>query len=232
MDCRGADALSPFIPATGLVVRAGEDPEAWVLTDTPEGVTSSQTAVDLESSSWVLLNDLVCDLTEDAFVPAQSILVYQPDGSSNTAVYVSLADLDSTLGGLPLDHTLDSFLYADIVGVSSGLGLGSGFDAATPPSDLTSDTYLNTSTQVGSEAELLAPCDDPELDAHTTTDDTSDLLISTTSSLDLSSNLAYDHLDSSVDIASDPEFSGSNGLGGSGCPCGTVTKSAGSRNVM
>ena len=222
VDYRGADALGPFIFATGLVVRAGEDPEAWVLTDASEGVAISQTMADLESSSWVLLNDLVCDLTEDAFVPTQSIFVYQPDGSSNTVVYVSLAGLDSTLGGLPLDHTLDSFLYADILGVSSGLGLGtgSGFDAAAPPSDLTSDSYLNASTQAGSAAELLAPCDDLELDTSITTGTSDLLLTSTTSSLDLSTNLA-DNLDSSVDvdIASNPELYDPNDLGLSGCPC-------------
>jgi len=222
LDYRGADALSPFILATGLVVRAGEDPEAWVLTGAPEGVTSSQTMADLESSSWVLLNNLVCDLTEDAFVPTQSIFIYQPDGSSNTAVYVSLADLDSTLTGLPLDRTPDSFLYADILGVSSdlGLGTGSGFGAAAPPSDLTSDTYLNASTQAGSEAELLAPCDDLEPDTDITTGGTSDLLLtSATSSLDLSTNLADNFLDSSVGVASDPEFSDPTDFGASGCPC-------------
>lgn len=228
MDYRGAYTLSPFIPTTGLVVRAGEDPEAWVLTDTPEGVTSSQTMADLESLSWVLLNDLVCDLTEDAFVPTQSILVYQSDGSSDTAVYVSLADLDSSLGGLPLDHTPHSFLYADIVGASSNLGLGSGssFDAATPPSDLTPDSYLNAPAQTGSEAELLAPCDDLELETGITTGGTSDLLISTASALDLSTDPA-DNLDSSVDIGvvSDTEFSDPSDLGISRCPCAeTVTK--------
>ena len=229
VDYHGADALGPFIPATGLVVRAGEDPEAWVLTDAP-GVTSSQTMVDLESSSWVLLNDLVCDLTEDAFVSTQSILVYQPDGSSNAVVYVSLTDLDSTLSGLRLDRTPDFFLYTDIVEVSSALGLGpgSGFDAATPPSDLTSDSYLNGSTQAGSEAELLAPCGELGPGTGITTGGTSDLLLTSTtssldstSSLDLSTNLADNSLDSSVDVdvASNPEFSDPSGLGVSGCPC-------------
>jgi len=218
VDYRGANSLSSFIPATGLVVRAGEDPEAWVLTDTPEGISNSQTMVDLESSSWVLLNDLVCDLTEDTLVSTQSILVYQPDGSSNTAVYVSLADLD----GLPLDHTLDSFVYADIISSDLGLGPGSSFDAGTPPSDLTSDSYLNVSeTLAGSEADLLAPCDDLELDTDITTGGTSDLLTSTTSTFDLSTNLADDLLDSSVDVdvASRPEFSDPSDLGVSGCPC-------------
>ena len=219
--CLGADASSPFIPTTGLVVRAGEDPEAWVLTNTPEGATSSQTVADLESSSWVLLSDLVCDLTEDAFVPTQSVFVYQPDGSSNAAVYVSLTD--STLGGLSLDHTPDSFLYTDITGGSSdlGLGLSSDLDAAKPPSDLALNPHQNASSQVGSEAEFLAPCDDLELDTGIATGGTSNLLTSTTSSLDSSTSLTDNPLDSSldVDITSESEFSGSSDLGVSGCPC-------------
>lgn len=212
-DCLGSDTQSSVILASGLTVQAGEDPEAWVLT---EGETSSQTIADLESLSWVLLDDLVCGLTENAFVPTQSILLYQPDGSSNAAVYVSL--LDSTLAGLPLDHTLDSFFYADVVGVSSDLGTGNSFDTAIPPPEnLALDPYASTSTQVGSETGLSAPCGDLELDTSVAADGTSNLLTSTSSSLALDTDPA-DGLPVDVGVASVPETSSSSDVSACSCP--------------
>lgn len=217
-DYHGSEALGPVFPATGLVVQAGEDPDAWVLI--PEGETSPQALADLESSSWVLLDDLVCDLTEDTFVPIQSIFVHQPDESSNPAVYVCLADPDSTLGGLSLNHTLDSFLYTDIAGVSPGPG--NDWDTAASPENPDSDLFLNTSTQVGSEAGPLPPCDDLKLDAKILADDTPHLSTSTSSSLDSSADLVGSLLDSSVDldIASDPGSASPSNVGPSVCPCG------------
>ncbi|KAF9645485.1 hypothetical protein BDM02DRAFT_510746 [Thelephora ganbajun] len=191
----GTDTLSLAIPATGLAVRVGEEPESWV--SILETETSSQAIADLESSSWILLDDLACDLTADTFVSVQSILVYQPDGSSDATVYVSLTDLESTLNALPLDHTLDSFLYTDIVGVSPDPGPGNDLGTATPLSESpSSDPYLDASTQVGSETDLLVSNDDLEINSNIVADGTSDLLTST-SSLDFDTNLT-DSLDTSI----------------------------------
>ena len=205
VDYLGPDTLCLAIPATGLAVQAGEDLEAW--TRIPEGETNSQPIADLESLSWILLNDLVCGLTENAFIRIQSILVHQQGDSSNPAVYVSLADQDSTLGGLPLDHTPDTFLYSDIAEASSNLGLGNDLDTVTPPPEnLPTGPLVNASTQVKSETNLLAPCDDPKLDANIFTDGTSGLLTSTPSSLYLNTDRVNNLLCSSVDVdvASDP----------------------------
>lgn len=206
------------IPATGLVVRAGEDPEAWV--SIPEGEASSQAVADLESSSWILLNDLISGLTADAFIPVQSALAYQSDESSDAVAYVSLEDHDATLGALPLDHTLDCFLYTDIVGVSSDLGLGNGLDADTLPTEnLPSDPHLDASTQVGSETDLLVSYDGLETNTNIAVDSTSDLLTSASSSLNLDTDLADDSLSSyvDVDIASRPEPSSPSDFGVSVC---------------
>ena len=218
MDYVGAETLNLAIPATGLVVQAGEDPETWV--SIPEGKTSSQAATDLESLSWVLLDDLACSLTEDAFVPVQSVLVYQPDGSSNAAVYVSLTDPDSTLGVLSLDHTVASLSYDDIVGVSSELGLGSDLVAAPPPSDdLPSDPSSEVPPYVVSETDLSAAYDGLGLDTNIVTDVTSDLLTSTSSSSHLDTDLVDNLSDSSVavDVTSDPDFSSPTNLGVTPC---------------
>ena len=143
VDYLGTDT-SLVIQTTGLAVQAGEDSEAWALIS--ESETNSQTAADLESLSWVLLDDLVCDLTENAFVPVQSILIYRPGGSSGAAVYISLTDLDFTSGDVRFDHTL-AFPYADIVGVSSDPGLCDDLGTATPPSENhPSDPHLDAST--------------------------------------------------------------------------------------
>jgi hypothetical protein len=194
----GTDVLNLAIPATGLVVQAGEDTEAWV--SIPENKPSSQAIADPGTSCWVILSDLVSDLNADASVPLRSILITQPDGSSDAVVYVSLEDNDSTLSALPLDHTLDSFLYTDIVGVSSDLGLGD-FPDTTPPTENPSPVpYLDTSTQVGSEADLPVPEDDFEIYASVVADSTSDLLTSTPSSLNSDTNLVNDLLDSPVGV--------------------------------
>lgn len=213
-DYLGMGNLGQVIPATSLVVRAGEDLETWV--SFPKGETTSQTASDLESSSWVLLDDLACGLTENAFVPIQSILVYQPDEPSNAAVYVSLTNPDSTLSTLPLDHGLDSFLYTDIPGVSSDLGLGSGSGAALQFSENpSSDLHMDAPAPAGSETDPLASNDDLETDANLTMNSTTDPLTSTSSSLDLDSDLADNSLNSSfdVDVASNP-----SDLNGPGVP--------------
>ena len=210
------------IPATCLVVRAGEDPEAWV--SIPDGETSSETVANLESSSWVLLDDLACDLTETTFVAIQSIFVYQLDGTSDTAVYVSLTDSESTLSTLPLDRTLDTFLYTDITGVSSDLDLGNGSGGTMPPSEnLISDSHLDAPTPVWSETDHLASdddlwTDDLWIDSNLAADSESDLLTSTSSSLDSDTDLAGNPLNSSfdVDVASNP--SDLNSLGVSPCP--------------
>lgn len=195
----GTDTLNLAIPATCLIVQAGEDPEAWV--SIPKEETSSQAVANLESSSWILLGDLASDLTTDALIPIQSILVYKPDESSDPAVYVSLEDCDSTLNTLPLDHTLDSFLYTDIVGVSSDLGLGDGFDAITPPAENpSSDHSLDVPTQLGSETDLLVSYDDLEISGNIAADGASDLLTPTSSHPNSVTNLADNLLNSSVDV--------------------------------
>jgi hypothetical protein len=216
VDYLGPGAQSQAFLATCIVVRAGEDPDAWV--SIPNGETSSQTVADLESSYWVLLDDLVCGLTENAFVPIQSILVYQPDGTSNAVVYVSLSNTESTLSTLPLDYNLRSFLYADITGVSSDLGFGNDL-AVTPPSEnLTSDLHSDTPTpkKVWFETDPLASKNDLAIDSNLAVDSTSDSLAYTTSS---SLDLNTDHLDSSFDVAADLASNPSdlNGLGVTGC---------------
>lgn len=209
VDHLGADALSLAVPATGLVVRAGEDPYAWV--SIPEGETNSQAAADL-GLSWILLNDLACSLTKDTFVPVQFILVYQPDGSSDAVVYVSLPGLDSTLSALSLDHPLDSFLCTDIMGVPSDLGLGNEVDTATSPSNLFAPT------RIGSGIDLLAPHDDLEVHANIAEDGASDPL-TYTSSLGLDTDLADIAPNSlvRVGIASDPEPASPADFGVSPC---------------
>lgn len=201
MDSLGAGALNLALPASDLVVRAGEDYEAWV--SIPDG---DQAIADLESLSWVLLNDLACDLTESASIPVQSILVYRLDESSDATVYVSPTDIDFTLTHLPLDHALDTSLYTDIVAGSSDLGLGNDSNTAT---SLYSATHLDASTQAGSETDLLAPHDEPEINVNSVADSASDLLTSPSSSLNLDTDLVDGFSDSSVgvDIASDPGFS-------------------------
>ena len=195
----GTDTLDLAIPATCLVVQAGETPDAWV--SIPKEETSSKAIANLESLSWILLDDLVSGLTTDALIPIQSILVYQPDGSSDAAVYVSLEDCDSTLNTLPLDHTLDSFLYTDIVGVSSDLGLGDGFDTITPPAENpSSDHSLDVSTKLESETDLLASYDDLEISGNIAADGASDLLTPTSSHLNSVTDLADNLLNSSVDV--------------------------------
>lgn len=207
VDYFGVGALGQAIPTTCFVFQAGEDPEAWV--SIPDGETSSQTAVDLESSYWVLLDDLVCGMNQNAFVPVQSILMYQSHESSNVAVYVSLTNSESTLSTLPLDHPLDSFLYADITGVSSDPGLGNGLGAATLLSEnLSSDPHLDAPTLVWSETDLLTSGDDLAIDANFDVDSTSDPLTSTSLSSDLDTDLTDNSLILSssvdVDVASNP----------------------------
>ena len=214
----GTDALNLAIPATGIVVKAGEDTEAWV--SIPENKTSSQAIADLWSSYWIILNDLLCDLNADALVPLQSILVTQPDGSSDAVVYVSLEDHDSTLSALSLDHTLDSFLYTDIVGVSSDLGLGNTLDATVPPAENPSPVpYLDASTQTWSEADLSVSEGDFGIDTSIVADSTSDLLSSTSSSLNLGTDLVNDLLNTpvGVGVASQPKPSSPGGV--SACSC-------------
>ena len=215
MDYPGVGSLGWAIPATCLVVRAGENPQAWI--SIPDDKTSTQTVADLESLSWVLLDDLACSLTEDAFVPVQSILLYQPDKSSNVVVYVSFEDPDSTLNTLTLDHTLDYFLYTDITGVSD-LGLGNSSGAALSPSEnLSSDPHLDGSTLVGSETDLWASNDDLAINSNLAVDSASDPLTPTSSSLDLDSALAGNALDSPFDVDVASNLNDLNGLGVSGC---------------
>lgn len=207
----GTDVLDLAIPATNLVVQAGEDAKAWV--SIPKGGTDSQ--ADLESSSWILLDDLVPDLTASTTLPIQSVLLTQPHGSSDAVVYVSLEDQDSTLNTLPLDHPLDSFLYSDLVGVTSAtsdLGLGDDSDAATPPAESPSlAPHLDAS--VGSETDLLAPKDVLDTDANTVVDGTPDPLTPASSSLGLGTNLVNDLLNTvDVDVTSYPEQSGPGGV--------------------
>lgn len=208
----GTGVLNLGVPATDLVVRAGEDAEAWV--SIPEIKANSQAVADPESC-WVMLSDLVSDLSADALVPLQSILVTQPDGSSDAVVYVSLEDHDSTLSTLPLDHALDSFLYTDIMGVSSDLGLGDTLDPTTPP---IGNTHLDDSTQIGSQADPPTPEDDCGNETSIEADSSSDLLTPTSSSLNLDTNLAND-LNSHVDVgvASQPKPSSPGGV--SACDC-------------
>jgi len=215
----GTDNLGLAIPATDLVVQVGEGAEAWV--SIPEGGTNSQAIADLESSSWIILDDLLCDLTANASLPIQSVLVTQPSGSSDAIVYVSFKDQDSTLSTLSLDQPLDSFLYTDIVGgtsATSDLGLGNNPNAAAPPAKSPPlIPHLDASTQVGSKTDLLTPKADLETDANISVDGTSDLLTSTSSSLGLGTNLSNDLLGPvDVDIASHPESSPS---GVSVCTC-------------
>ena len=199
----GTESLGQVISATGLVVQSGEDPEAWVCIS--DGKTSSQTITDLESSSWVLLDDLACGLTDDASVPVQSVLVHQPDGSSDAVVYVSFADIQSTLSTLSLDHPLNTFCYADIPGTSSDLGLGynSGL-TTTLPENLSSNSHLDAYT----ETDPSAANDNSVFDTNFATNSNSDLLTSTSSStsLDPTTNLMKTSSDSSldVDVASSP----------------------------
>jgi hypothetical protein len=210
-DYLGLGALGKPIPATCLVVQASENPEAWV--SIPDGETTSQTVADLESSSWVLLDDLVCELTENAFVSVQSILVYQPDESSNAAVYVCLTNPESTL---PLDHTLNSFHYTDITGVSSDLGLGNGLGTALLPSENTSsDPHLNAPTHVGSKNDPLTSNDDLAVDSNLAVDSTSDPLTSTPLDLDTANSSLDSSVSFDVDVASNP--SDLDGLGVSEC---------------
>lgn len=207
----GTDVLNLAVLATGLVVQAGEDAEAWV--SIPEIKANPQAVADPESC-WVTLSDLVSDLNADAWVPLQSILVTQPDGSSDAVVYVSLEDHDSTLNALSLDHTLDSFLYTDIAGVSSDLSLGDTLDPTTPPAG---NPHLDVSTQVGSQVDSPVPEDDCGIDASIETDSSSNLLTPTSLSLTLD-NLTND-LNSrvGVGIASQPEPSSPGGA--SVCAC-------------
>lgn len=211
MDSLGVGTLDQVVPVTCLLVQAGENPEAWVTI--PDGETSSQTAVDLESSYWVLLDDLACGLTENAFVPVQSILVYRPDESSNAVVYVSFTNTESTLATLPLDYSLHSYLYTEITGVSSDLGLGNDLRTALPPPEnLSSDPHLDAPTPVGSETDLLASNDDLATDANLTVDYTSDSLTSTSLDTGLTGNPTNSF---DVDVASNP--SDPNGLKVSAC---------------
>lgn len=206
----GTDVLNLAIPATGLVVQAGEDTEAWV--SIPENKPTSQAIVDL-GSYWITLDDLVSDLSADALVPLQSILVTQSGGSSDVVVYVCLEDPDSTLSALSLDHSLDSFLYTDIVGISSDLGLGNTLDTTRPPSENPSPVpHLDASTQVGSEADL--PKGDSGIDVSIVTDSASDPPPSTSSSLNSGTNLVNDLLDSPVGVglASQPKASSPGGV--------------------
>lgn len=208
--------LNQAMPATSLVVQAGEDPDAWVCI--PDDETSSQTVAGLESSSWILLDDLLCGLTEDAVVPIKSVLLYQSDGSSGAVAYVCLADSQSTMSTLHLDHPLDSFLYTNIPGVSSDFGPGNNLDTATSFSEnLSSDPHLDASTQVGSETDFLTPNDGLPTDTNPAAHSTSNLLTSTSSSLGLATDPVDSSLNSSldVDIASGP--SDLSGLGVSPC---------------
>lgn len=198
----GGESLGQIVSAIGLVVQSGEDPEAWVCISDE---TSSQTTTDLESSSWVLLDDLACGLTKDASVPVQSVLLYQPDGSSATVIYVSLVDTQSTLSTLSLDHPLNTFCYADIPGTSSDLGLGYDSDLTTAlPGNLSSDSRLDAYT----ETDLSAANDNSAFDTNFAANSNSNLLTSTSSStsLDLTTNLMETSSDSSldVDVASSP----------------------------
>ena len=214
----GLASQGQVISTTCLIIQAGENPETWV--SIPDGEISSQTVTDLEFSSWVLLDDLACGLTENAFVPIHSILLYQPDESSNVAVYVCLENPESTLSALPLDHPLDSFLYADITGISSDFGLGDVPDATAPPAEnLTSDLHLDVPAHVWSETDPLASNDNLAIDANLAIDNASNSPTSTSSSLTLDTDLASGALNSSFDsdvgVASNP--SDPNGLGGFLC---------------
>ena len=203
------------MPATSLVVQAGEDPDAWVCI--PDK-TSSQTVAGLESSSWILLDDLLCGLAENYIIPIQSVLYYQPDGSSDAVAYVCLADPQSTMSTLPLDHPLDSFLYTNIPGVSSDLGPGNNLDTAASFSEnLSSDPHLDASTQVGSETDFSALNDGLPTNTNIAADSTSDLLTSASSSL----GLATKPVDSSPNSSFDVDFaSGPSDLSGLGVsPC-------------
>lgn len=196
-DDLGLGALDQVISATWLVVRADEDPEAWV--SILDGETNSQTEADLQSSTWVRLDDLACALTENTLVSLQSILIHQPGGSSDTSVYVCLTNPESTLSTLPLDHTLDSFLYTEIPGVSSDLDLGDGLRLSNPHLD----------APAGSETDPLASNDDLAIDTNLAVDSKTDSL--------LTSTLADDFLDSSLDTDVDSNLSGLGGLGVPGC---------------
>ncbi|KAF9781396.1 hypothetical protein BJ322DRAFT_1080810 [Thelephora terrestris] len=236
----GTGTTNQLFTATSLVIHAGEDPEAWACI--PDGETGSQTIAGLESSSWILLDDLACSLNKDASVPITAILVYRLDGSSDAVVYVSLTDPQSTMSTLSLDHPIDTFLCTDIPGISSDLGLGYDLDTATSyHENLSSDPRLDTSTRVGYETDLSALGTNTNIAA----DSTSDLSTSTPSSLYLATDTNYgvkspsnlytstssslglatdsDTVDSSLnssldaDLASGP--SDFNGLGVSPSPC-------------
>jgi hypothetical protein len=218
-DYLGVGSSSLVIPATDLIIRVGEDPEAWLCIPDGETSSGSQTVANLDSSSWVLLDDLTCGLAENSFVSIQSVLIYQQEGSSDVTVYVSFADPEYTSSTLPLDYTLDSFLYTDITGVSSDPGLGNGLDTATPPSEnLSLDSYVDVPTQAGSETDLLAPNGGLSTDANLAADSTSDLSTSTFSSLDLDTDRVDSTLDSSLDVGVASGPSGLSGLGVSDCP--------------
>ena len=217
----GADALNQAIPATDLVVRTGEDAGTWI--SVPASGTSSQSAEDLAASSWVLLDDLVSDLKADTTVPLESVLVTKPNGSSNTVTYVCLKDSGATLNTLSSDHSLDTFLYTDIMGLSSDLGLGYDLDVSTLPNGGLSSADLNTFTQAGSETDLSTSGDGLEADTNIATDGVSGLLESTSSTLGSSIDLVDDLLDPSLDlvdgvlgsslgITSNPESSGPSGV--------------------
>ena len=201
-----AGTLSLVVPATAMVVQAVENPETWF--SILDGETSSQSVADLESLSWVLLDDLTCSLTDNALILIQSILVCQKDGSSNPAIYFSFTDPKSASSTLPLDHTLHSYSYADILGASSDLGLGNSSGAAKPPSDVfSSDPHLGASTQAGSETDLSSASNDG-LATDYNLDSTYDLLTSISSSTGLDTDL-----NSSLDVN---VASGTKGLGGLG----------------
>lgn len=224
MDYLGADALNSAVPATDLVVRTGNDAGTWI--SIPAGGTSSQSADDLVSSSWILLDDLVSGLKADTVVPLESILVTKPNGSSNTVTYVCLDNSDATLSTLSLDHPLDTFLYTNIMGSSSGLGLGYDSDVSTPNENVSS-VNSDTSTQVASGTDLSALGSGLGVDTNIATDSVSGLLASTSSTLgssidltdgllDSSLGLVDSLLDSSLDVgvASNSEAAGPSGV----CP--------------
>ena len=223
MNYLGADALNQAIPATDLVVRTGNDAGTWI--SIPAGGTSSQSAEGLISSSWVLLDDLVSSLKADTTVPLESVLVTKPNGSSNTVTYVCLKDPGTTLNTLSLDHPLDTFLYTNIMGLSSGLGLGNDLDVSTLSNGGLSSAGLNTFTQAGSETDLSTSGGGLEADTNIATDSVSGLLASTSSTLDSSINLVDGLLgsnlnlvggllDSSLDVGatSNPESPGPSGI--------------------
>jgi hypothetical protein len=107
------------------------------------------------------------------------------------------------------------------VGVFPVLGLGNIPDITTLSTENPSPVpYLDAPTQVGSEADLPVPEDVSESYASVVADSASDLLTSTSSSLNSDNNLVNDLLDSPVGVGATSQSKPPSPGRVSACTCG------------